>query len=149
MVELSKAGLEFGRGKKPDKGKMKQVLSSLSMKSGVPIKKVRLLVPEKTIQPIRKGRTDEAYVKPDSTHHLCFFEWEENGKTKWDFDPVTQLQAINRLKRQQQELAKLIEEWQNERLSSRQIDRRKRREMQRIAKDAEKNNWAELQINSH
>jgi len=97
---LGEAGIEFGRGKKPDRKKMKQVLSDLTMPSGVPIKKVRLLVNDKTIQPIRKGE-HTAYVKPGSTHHLCIFSWEENGKINYDAVFVTQLEASNRVKREQ------------------------------------------------
>lgn len=95
---LSDAGITFGRGKKPDRKKMKEVLAHLAMPSGVPIKKVRLLVNEKTIQPIRTGRSDQAYVKPGSTHHLCLFEWDNKGKTKREAVFVTMLEAAKRIK---------------------------------------------------
>ena len=101
MGDLKSHGIEFGRGKKPDAKKMKEVLGSLTMESGVPIKKVRILKPEKTIRPIREGQPGEAYVKPGSTHHLCIFEWEKNGKTKRDAVFVTMLEATERLKRQE------------------------------------------------
>ena len=98
---LRDAGLEYGRGKKPNAKKMKEVLSSgLSMPSGVPIKKVRLIKPEKTIAPLREeGSQSQAYVKPGSTHHLCVFEYEEKGKTKRDAVFVTMLEATQRIKR--------------------------------------------------
>jgi CRISPR-associated endonuclease Csn1 len=98
---LAIVGIDVGRGKKPDAKKMKEALSKLAMPSGVPIKKVRLTKPEQTIQPVRTGRPDQAYVKPGSTHHLCIFEFTENGKSKRDAVFVTMLEAMNRLKRKE------------------------------------------------
>jgi len=98
---LADAGIDVGRGKKPDAKKMKEALSKLKMPSGVPIRKVRLTKPEQTIQPVRAGRPDQAFVKPGSTHHLCIFEFTENGKTKRDAVFVTMLEAMNRLKRRE------------------------------------------------
>ncbi len=98
---LEQHGIEIGRGKKPDKKKWKEALVNMKMPSGVPIKKVRVLRKEQTIQPIRQGKSSEAYVKPGSTHHLCIFEWDEKGKTKRDAVFVTMLQAINRVKNKQ------------------------------------------------
>ena len=93
--------MEFGRGKRPDPKKMKATLSDVRMPSGVPIKKVRLLVQEKTIQPIRSGDR-AAHVKPGSTHHLCILEWEDkNGKTKRGAVFVTMLEATQRIKRKE------------------------------------------------
>ncbi|HET6881541.1 MAG TPA: type II CRISPR RNA-guided endonuclease Cas9 [Pirellulales bacterium] len=71
---------------------------TLKMHSGVPVKKVRILRREKTIQPIREGRT---YVKPGSTHHVCLFEWAENAKSVRGAVFVTMLEATNRLKRRE------------------------------------------------
>ncbi len=99
--KLRDNGIEFGRGKKTDVKKMKKILGNFKMPSGVPIKKVRILKPEQTIRPIREGQPGEAYVKPGSTHHLCIFEWEENGKTKRDAVFVTMLEATERLKRRE------------------------------------------------
>ena len=132
---LQSAGIEFGRGKKADKSLMKQTLANVTMKSGVPVKKVRLLVPQKTIQPIREGSDDEAFVVPGATHHLALFEWEQSGKTKRDAVFVTQLEAINRVKRQQQELATFKETLRHEGLSAREIRRREGAEMSRIARE--------------
>ena len=97
--ELKTNGIEFGRGKKADAKKMKEVLSQLKMTSGVPIKKIRLTKPELTIQPIRTGCPDQAFVKPGFTHHLCIFEFQANGKPKREAIFVTMLEAMNRLKR--------------------------------------------------
>lgn len=97
---LNAAGLEVGRGMKPNAKKMKEVLSNLSMPSGVPIKRVRIIKPEKTIAPLRdEGVQDQTYVKPGSTHHLCVFEFEEKGKRKREAVFVTMLEATQRIKR--------------------------------------------------
>jgi len=77
------------------------VLSRLTMPSGVLIKKVRIIKPDKTIRPVREGQPGQAFVKPGSTHHLCIFEWEENGKMKRDAVFVTMLEATERLKRKE------------------------------------------------
>lgn len=69
------------------------------MPSGVPIIKVRLTKPELTIQPIRAGRPDQAFVKPGSMHHLCIFETQSNGRAKREAVFVTMLEAMNRLNR--------------------------------------------------
>lgn len=98
---LNANGMEYGRGKKLNPKKMKETLSNLSMKSGVPVKKVRIIKSDQTIQPVRKGQSDEAYVKPGSTHHLCIFEWDENGKTKREAVFVTMLEAIERIKKRE------------------------------------------------
>ncbi|MFH1924687.1 MAG: type II CRISPR RNA-guided endonuclease Cas9, partial [Planctomycetota bacterium] len=94
---LREHGVEYGRGKKIDA----KVLADLKMPSGVPIKKVRVVKPEATIQPIRQDTPNEAYVKPGSTHHLCIFEFEEDGKMKREAVFVTMLEAADRLKRRE------------------------------------------------
>jgi len=97
---LNENGLEYGRGKKPDAKKMKEVLSTLAMPSGVPIKKVRLVKPEKTIAALRHvNLNDQSYVKPGNTHHVCIFEYEHKGKKKREPVFVTMLEAMQRLKR--------------------------------------------------
>jgi CRISPR-associated endonuclease Csn1 len=101
VSKLEEAGIEFGRGKKVDAKKMKAALADLKMPSGVRIKKVRVVKPELTIQPMREGHPDQAYVKPGSTHHLCIFEFTENGKQKREAVFVTMLEAMNRLKRKE------------------------------------------------
>lgn len=101
VARLKEQGIDFGRGKKPDAKKLKEALVGLKMPSGIPIKKVRITKPELTIQPIRAGRPDQAYVKPGSTHHLCIFETQDNGKPKREAVFVTMLEAMNRLKRRE------------------------------------------------
>ena len=143
-ARLADHGIEIGRGKKPDPRKWKEALCSvdnpLTMPSGVPIKRVRVLREEKTIQPIRtdiatkEGNPDRiAWVKPGATHHLCIFEFIKNGKKKRDAVFVTQLEATNRLKRQQQELAKRMAEWKRDSLDKREIKRRKAKAMRQIS----------------
>ena len=109
LQALKEAGIEFGRGKKPDAKKMKAVLANLTMPSGVPIKRVRLIKSEKTIAPLREKEgvlpeavPNQAYVKPGATHHLCLFEFEEKGRTKREAVFVTMLEATQRLKRKEQ-----------------------------------------------
>jgi len=94
MQRLNERHVAFGRGVagaigtdvwKPD----------LTMKSGTPIRKVRIVKRDETIQPIRKGT---AYVKPGSMHHLVIFEWTEKGKKKREAVFVSMLDAINRIR---------------------------------------------------
>ena len=95
IARLKERQIEFGRGKSgsipPETWK-----PELTMASGVPVRKVRIFKSDLTIQPIREG---SAYVKPGSTHHVCIFEWEDNGKTKRDAVFVTMLEAIRRVRR--------------------------------------------------
>jgi CRISPR-associated endonuclease Csn1 len=85
-------------GKKSAAGIPKEVWSKpLLMKSGMPVKKVRLLRRDETICSIRKG----AYVKPGSTHHLCLFEYTEKGGKRRDVRFVTMLEATRRIKQRQ------------------------------------------------
>lgn len=144
MARLEAHGVEFGRAKKPDPGKWRAALGNpqepLTMPSGVPIRRVRLIKEDLTIQPIRDQRPGQgpgggavAWVKPDSTHHLCIFEFTGNGKTKRDAVFVSQLEAMNRLKRQQQELGRRMERWRGEGLDRHEIKRRQARAMAEIA----------------
>lgn len=93
---LDERGVKYGR--KTTGGIPKETWSNppVTMPSGTPIKKVRLIKRDQTIQSIRK---DTAWVKPGSTHHLCIFEWTEKGKKKRDAIFVTMLEAINRISR--------------------------------------------------
>ena len=112
---LKEHGIDFGRGKKIKPDVWKKALADpenpLKMPSGMLIKKVRILKPEKTIQPIRKGRPDQAFVKPGNTHHLCIFEWEEKSKTKRGAVFVTMLEAINRLKHHREIILRDIKQY--------------------------------------
>ncbi len=66
----------------------------LCMKSGVPIKKVRLVRRDLTIQPIRHG---DACVKPGRVHHASIFEYVDGrGKIRRDAVYVTLLEAARR-----------------------------------------------------
>lgn len=105
------AGVKSGRRKKgaekeADAGqKLKAALANLKMPSGVPIKRVRIVKPELTIQPIRQRKAQAAgdptqitYVKPGGTHHLCLWEWEENGKRVRGMKCITRLEAAQRVR---------------------------------------------------
>ncbi len=94
---LEQFGVKHGRGSK-DKIPADAWKVPLTMPSGVVIKKVRLLKRDQTIQPIR---SQSAYVKPGSLHHLCLYEWEQNGKLVRDAVFVSMLEAINRVKRKE------------------------------------------------
>jgi hypothetical protein len=90
-------------GEKLTPKKLAGILSNTKMRSGVPIKKVRLLIKNDTIQKIRDRKsqrandpTQIAYVEPDYLHHACLFQWDENGKTKYDAVYVTRLEAARR-----------------------------------------------------
>ncbi len=98
ISRLTKFGVNVGRGSK-DRIPAEAWKEPLRMPSGIEIKKVRLLKRDQTIQPIRNG---EACVKPGALHHLCLFEWSENGKATRDAVFVSMLEAINRVKRKQQ-----------------------------------------------
>ncbi|MDZ4659210.1 MAG: HNH endonuclease domain-containing protein [Bythopirellula sp.] len=101
IARLKEHGIEFGRGKKPDAKKMKTALANMTMPSGVPIKKVRIVKTEQTIRPIR-GCDSVAYVKPGSMHHLCIFEWQVKSKKKREAVFVSMLDAIDRVKRKEE-----------------------------------------------
>jgi len=105
------AGLHVGRRKKGAQEedvagkKLKSALANLKMPSGIPIRRVRLVKPDDTIQAIRTKQaqaandpTQVAYVKPGSTHHLCIFEWSENGKAHREAEFVTMLEAARRVR---------------------------------------------------
>jgi CRISPR-associated endonuclease Csn1 len=100
IARLRELGVEFGRGAKKniDAKVWRQALANLAMPSGVPIKRVRVVKPELTIRPIREGTPNVAYVKPGKTHHLCIFEFQEKGKTKYEPVFVTMLEAVARVK---------------------------------------------------
>jgi len=60
----------------------------------VPIKKVRLIRRDQTIQPIRNGT---ACVKPGRIHHACIFEvTDDRGRTRREAVYVTLLEAMRR-----------------------------------------------------
>ncbi len=63
--------------------------------NGAVIRKVRLLREDNTIIPIRSGR---ACVKTGSNHHVCIFEFEENGKKKREAEFVSMIEAAKRVR---------------------------------------------------
>jgi CRISPR-associated endonuclease Csn1 len=102
---LAENGIEMGRGKNINAATMKRLLANtenpLTMPSGVPIKKVRVLRKEQTIQPIRNSSGTPVYVKPGSNHHVCLFNVQRNGKTLIEATYTTRLEAHRRLKQRE------------------------------------------------
>jgi CRISPR-associated endonuclease Csn1 len=98
IARLKESGIDVGRKADVDSKKLKGILSDLKMPSGVPIRKVRVVKTDKTIRTIRMNKS-ETFVKPDSTHHLSVFEWQENGKTKRDAVFLSMLDAVERVKK--------------------------------------------------
>jgi CRISPR-associated endonuclease Csn1 len=109
LARLAEHGIEVGRSKKVPRDRWMKALADpdnplrVPTKKGKPpgpvIKKVRTLRQELTIQAIRRGKPDEAWVKPGNTHHVCIFEWDRpNGKKKRDAVWVTMLEAVQRVK---------------------------------------------------
>lgn len=94
---LKDRGVEFGHGVKVENKIWKLALTDLRMPSGVPIKRVRVCKPDRTIQPIRKGSSTAAFVKPGENHHACIFERNADGKSIRDAEYCTLLEASRRL----------------------------------------------------
>jgi hypothetical protein len=93
-ARLREFGIEPGRGggKIPTEAWKQE----LQMPSGVPIRKVRLVIPSESLVPIRGG---SVYVQPGNTHHVCLFELQgNNGKPKRDAVFVSMLEAARRIK---------------------------------------------------
>src|SRR5205823_1452899 len=67
----------------------------VTMPSGVPIRKVRLIRRDMTIRAVR---TASANVKPGSTHHLALFERTVMGKRGHDAIFISMLEAAQRVK---------------------------------------------------
>ena len=69
-------------------------LGKITLPSGTPIKKTRLLVANKTAIPLRQRQPKELLI-PGNTHHLAIFSL---GDEKFHFEPVTLLEATRRKK---------------------------------------------------
>lgn len=111
IARLQERKVSFGRGVKG--GIPKEVWTpQLTMKSGVPIRKVRLIKRDETIQAIRGGT---AFVKPGSMHHLCVFEWTAKGKKKREAVFVTMLEAIQRIQQKRTIISRVHPSRQNAR----------------------------------
>jgi len=81
IARLAQHGITPGRDKeKLTVKKMQEIMKDLQMPSGVPVRKVRIVKKEGSIQVIRKQTPGEVWVKPGSIHHICIFEWEETNK---------------------------------------------------------------------
>ena len=67
-------------------------LGKITLPSGIPIKKARLLIANKTAIPLRARQPKELLI-PGNTHHLAIFAL---GDGKFHFEPVTLLEASRR-----------------------------------------------------
>lgn len=72
-------------------------LGKITLPSGIPIKKARLLIANKTAIPLRRRQPKELLI-PGNTHHLAIFSL---GDGKYHFEPITLLEASRR-KRQKE-----------------------------------------------
>jgi CRISPR-associated endonuclease Csn1 len=135
ISRLSEHGVEFGRGTQVEAKVWKQALADLRMPSGVPIKKVRVVKPDLTIQPIRDKTVNKAFVKPGSTHHLCIFEFQEDGEIMREPVFVTMLDAMKRLKEQRDRIKKLEKALTSENLSEEVYEDRRREGVRQILQE--------------
>lgn len=67
-------------------------LGKITLPSGIPIKKARLFISNKTAIPLRDRQPRELLI-PGNTHHLAIFSL---GDGKFHFEPVTLLEATRR-----------------------------------------------------
>jgi CRISPR-associated endonuclease Csn1 len=94
---LRQFNVAHGRGESQFPGEVWK--EPLTMPSGVRIKKVRIIKRATLGKSMVELRAGCAYVEPGSTHHLCIFEFEENGKAQRDVVAVTMIEAIRRVRR--------------------------------------------------
>jgi CRISPR-associated endonuclease Csn1 len=93
-ARLQQFGIEPGSEQSIPAAAWKEPLKMPS--SGVPIRKVRILKSDLTIQPIRGG---SAWVKPGSVHHVCIFEvTDARGKTRREPAFVSMMEAARRVR---------------------------------------------------
>lgn len=65
------------------------------MKSGVPIKKVRMLEESETFRKVSERRSDQ-YVKPGNNHHIIYWAEGDGANEKWSAEVVTMWDAARR-----------------------------------------------------
>lgn len=109
IERLEQHGISHGRAAKSKIG-VEVWKEPLTMPSGTPIKRVRVLKRDQTIQAIRNAT---AYVKPGSVHHVCIFEVNLNGKTRREAKYVSMLEAIERIKRKEALVVRKLPEFPN------------------------------------
>ncbi|MFV0336867.1 MAG: type II CRISPR RNA-guided endonuclease Cas9 [Chthoniobacterales bacterium] len=68
-------------------------LGKITLPSGTPIKKARLLIPNQAAIPLRPRKNAKELVIPGNTHHVAIFSL---GDGKSHFEPVTLLEATRR-----------------------------------------------------
>jgi len=65
------------------------------MKSGVPIKKVRMLEESETFRQVSERRSTQ-FVKPGNNHHIIYWADGDGANEKWSADVVTMWEAAKR-----------------------------------------------------
>ena len=81
-------------------------LGKITLPSGIPIRKARLLIANKTAIPLRERQPKELLI-PGNTHHLAIFSL---GDGKHHFEPVTMIEMANRMaENKRREKAGLLE----------------------------------------
>ncbi|MBK1835629.1 type II CRISPR RNA-guided endonuclease Cas9 [Roseibacillus ishigakijimensis] len=73
-------------------------LGKVTLPSGIPIKKVRLLIPNKAAIPLRPNQNENELIIPGNTHHIVIFSL---GNGKSHFQPVTLFEATRRKRNHQ------------------------------------------------
>jgi CRISPR-associated endonuclease Csn1 len=96
-ARLREHGIEAGASKGIPASVWKEPLR-MPGENGPVIKKIRLVKRDDTVQPIRGGST---FVKTGSNHHVCIFEWEEDGKKKRESVFVSMLEASRRISKKE------------------------------------------------
>jgi CRISPR-associated endonuclease Csn1 len=98
LKRLSESGIVVD-GILQDSTRIKQALVGLTMPSGVPIRKVRVLKNDNSVVPLRDSEDDSTpFVKPGSNHHVCLFEVGENGQIMRCPVFVTMIEAYRRVR---------------------------------------------------
>lgn len=93
---LKTEGIDAGRGKSADAKRISAILSDIRFPSGIPVRKVRVLVQDETITPIHNNT---AFVKTGAVHHACVFEIIQPGvKPRKDAVYVSLLEAARRIR---------------------------------------------------
>src|SRR5690606_1719685 len=68
------------------------------MKSGVPVRKVRMVETMSTVRPAGKHRQFQ-FVQPGSNHHICYYETtDRKGNPKWNARVTTMWDAAQRVR---------------------------------------------------
>ena len=104
LDRLKESGVDIFAAKKPSKKELQAALAGLTMPSGVPIKRVRLLKSDRSVVRVRADgdgqlASGDAFYKPGSgsNHHVCIFSLDDNGRPTRDVIFVSRLEAAIRV----------------------------------------------------